>query len=352
MVSDLYTEGDVQNLSVENLRVLRLRMNEEKPLEARVLAKDFNKDYVASNLGEFILRPATFRVLYENVFATTGAVRWYRFGYSDVFTRDDLVSGFRGLEAYGRCLFKAQLSDLCSDSIIGVSEDNNIFTLKILLDEGIRRVSDGIKSVEENVFRTVIVLVDCDNNWIEIRGNEKVAFKTVNILKRFMGLEFEHKIEVLNKYESIDDFKNDLSEGFLLDSSSIPSQDIRLSEEDGVMIENTFKAIDNYFADKNVGELSKRLDKINFGAGISFREIMLAGLSTFNIKVRPDSKKDISGQAFYTIFKEFLIQDSSFINFARNNKKYTIHVGVNSNSITFRSKPTEDVIRYIRNKVV
>ena len=72
------------------------------------------------------------------------------------------------------------------------------------------------------------------------------------------------------------------------------------------------------------------------------------------MKIRNDSQRDVSKQSLYKILQDNLIEDSSYIRFSivPNGAQYTMQVGMKTNSIVFRSSVTEEVINYIRNKII
>ncbi len=72
------------------------------------------------------------------------------------------------------------------------------------------------------------------------------------------------------------------------------------------------------------------------------------------MKIRNDSEKDMSNQSLYTVLKDNFIEDTSYIKFKNipNGPEYTMRVGIKTNSIVFKSSVTEEVIEYIRGKIL
>eukprot|EP00828_Plagiopyla_frontata_P001228 TRINITY_DN0_c4124_g1_i6.p1 TRINITY_DN0_c4124_g1~~TRINITY_DN0_c4124_g1_i6.p1 ORF type:complete len:165 (+),score=14.95 TRINITY_DN0_c4124_g1_i6:1-495(+) len=136
---------------------------------------------------------------------------------------------------------------------------------------------------------------------------------------------------------------------------AVPSEETDLTEADGVAIASIIQAIDEYFDDNDGTKLLSTLEEMDYNTeGLSLSSILLAGIDNVGMKIRNNSERDMSGQSLYTILKDHLIEDSSYIRFAIVNggTKYTMQVGLKSNNIVFRSSVTEDVISYIRDKVL
>ena len=77
-------------------------------------------------------------------------------------------------------------------------------------------------------------------------------------------------------------------------------------------------------------------------------------MSTIGMGTREDIQEDLSNQPLNSLLKEYMNNQSGFINFILeyDNKSYTIQVGVTTNSINFRTYSTEECIGYIRNMTI
>ncbi|MDM0552389.1 hypothetical protein QTG94_14465 [Clostridium perfringens] len=348
-IESLYTDLDIRNIGTVSISNIR------KLLKEKVLAKNFTKEYIITNLDKLLEEDSIKEEISNIIFAGKGSIKWYRIEYSKDYKSENLKNDIEDKECYDRNL-RIDNENLVKNSIISIVEENNIFTMKILIVDGYRKTSDGISCKEEEILKVIIVKMDVVNGWVEIRGSDKQCKKVKDIIER----EFSSKINlngimVLNKYQNnVEVFKGDLDGGFYLNSISMPAQEIKLTQKDADEIKKIFESIDNYRQNGEIDDLKNALDEVDFPEGVSISEMMLAGLDSVNIKIRNDSTEDISTQAFYSIFKEYTVENASYIIFTdkKINANYTIQIGVHTNNIRFVTNATEKVIKYIRDKIV
>lgn len=144
------------------------------------------------------------------------------------------------------------------------------------------------------MIKNVIVKIDIENCWVEIRANNERSKKVVKISEQTLGLKNLKLVKILNNYDDINDFKSSLIDGFYL----------------------------NY---KDGKKLLSKLEKLDYDTeGLSLGAILLVGVDSMGMKIR----NVIDGPL------------------------YTMQVGLRSNSIVFRMSVTEDVLEYTRNKIL
>lgn len=295
------------------------------------------------------------KIISEKLLAGQVSVKWFKFEYDNEFTKDILKERLESVDLGYNVEVRNRLELDIKNDIVSIISNNNIYTIKIFISDGYKRVSNGVESRKEPIVKSVIVNIDIENNWIEIRANEEKCKKISKILESKLGFNKIDGIRILNKYNNINEFKNSLINGFYLKYKAIPCEEIELTEEDGISIATIVKAIDEYFNDKDTSKLIDTLEELEYDTeGLSLNSILLAGIDNVGMKMRNDSERDVSEQSLYTLLKDNFIEDSSYIRFSivPNSIQYTMQVGINSNSIVFRSSVTEEVISYIRDKIL
>lgn len=144
---------------------------------------------------------------------------------------------------------------------------------------------------------------------------------------------------------------------FYLRYKAMPTEAITLTEDNSIALGKIINALDEYFVNNNSKELIKKLDEIDTDmTEISLKDIILAGIDKMSVKIRSNSESDMTQQALYSLLKENITENTSYIKFDMKHDKgfhtNTIQIGKTTNSITFRNSVTEDDIEYIRQKVI
>lgn len=349
MLNKLYTQADFLNLTSDDISQLKTMLNLDVPEEV----DDY--EYLYENMNIIEENFDANKIISEKLLAGQVSVKWFKFEYDNEFTKDILKERLESVDLGYNVEVRNRLELDIKNDIVSIISNNNIYTIKIFISDGYKRVSNGVESRKEPIVKSVIVNIDIENNWIEIRANEEKCKKISKILESKLGFNKIDGIRILNKYNNINEFKNSLINGFYLKYKAIPCEEIELTEEDGISIATIVKAIDEYFNDKDTSKLIDTLEELEYDTeGLSLNSILLAGIDNVGMKMRNDSERDVSEQSLYTLLKDNFIEDSSYIRFSivPNGIQYTMQVGINSNSIVFRSSVTEEVISYIRDKIL
>lgn len=349
MLNRLYTQADFLNLTSEDINKIKEMLDIEVPDEI----DDY--EYLYQNINIIEENCEANKIVSEKILAGQISVKWFKYRYYDEFTKEDLISRLESEELGYNTDIEDRILLNIENNIFSIVKNENIYTLKVFISDGYKRINNGIESRREAVVKSVIINIDIDNCWIEIRANEERCKKINRILEASLGIPNIQEISVLNNYNNINELKDSLVNGFYLKYKAIPSEEIELTEDDGVAIATIIKSIDEYFNDKNRKKLLDSLEKLDYDTeGLSLSSILLAGIDNVGMKIRNNSERDVSKQSLYTILKDDLIEDSSYIRFSivPNGVQYTMQVGMKTNSIVFRSSVTEDVINYIRNKII
>lgn len=350
MIKKLYTQADFLNLTNDDIRKLKELLDLEIP------DKIDDYEYLYENINILEGNHEADKIISEKLLAGQVSVKWFEFRYNDDFTKETLRKRLEREDLGYNVDIAQRLRVNIENDIVSIIRNKDIYTIKVFIPDGYKRVTNGIQSRREPIVKSVIINMDIENCWIEIRTNEEKCKKINKILESKLGLMNIVGMRILKNYHNnINEFKDSLINGFYLKYKAIPSEEIDFTEEDGIAIATIVRAINVYFNDRNDKKLLATLENMNYNTeGLSLNSILLAGIDNVGVKIRNDSEKDVSEQSLYTILKDDLIEDSSYIRFSEvdNGPEYTMQVGMNSNSIVFRSSVTEGVISYIRNKIL
>jgi hypothetical protein len=350
MIKKIYTQADFLNLTNDDISKLKEILDLEIPDEI----DDY--EYLYENINILEEDCEANKVISGKILAGQVSVKWFEFRYSDDFTKESLRERLECEELGYNVDITQRLNLNIENDIVSIIKNGDIYTIKVFISDGYKRVTNGIQSRREPTVKSVIVNIDIENCWIEIRANEEKCKKINKILESRLRLKNIGGIRILKNYHNkINEFKDSLIDGFYLKYKAIPSEEIDFTEDDGIAIATMVRAIDEYFNDKDDKKLLVTLERMNYDTeGLSLSSILLAGIDNVGVKIRNDSEKDASEQSLYTILKGNLIEDSSYIRFSavENGPKYTMQVCMNNNNIVFRSSVTEEVISYMRNKIL
>lgn len=348
MLNKLYTQADFLNLTSDDISKIK------EVLDLNIPSEVDDYEYLYENINMLESDDNANRIISQKILAGQVSAKWFTFKYNEEFTQEILRERLESQDLGYNVDVSTRLN--INNDIVSIVKNGNLYTLKIFIPDGYKRVTNGIQSRREPIVRSVIVNIDIENCWVEIRANEDKCKKINRILEVKLGLKDTAGIRILRKYnDDINRFKDDLIDGFYLKYKAIPCEEIELTEQDGIAIATIVGAVDEYFKDKENKKLIDILEKLDYDTeGLSISSILLAGIDNMGMKVKNDSKKDVSEQSLYTLLKNDLIEDSSYIRFSTvpNGIQYTMQVGMHSNSIVFRTSVTEEVITYIRNKIL
>lgn len=351
MLNKLYNQIDFLNLTLDDIKKI------VNILDIDIPEGSDKYEFLFENMDSIKSNEEANTVLNNKILAGQATVKWYKYEYDENLTKESLKKKLESKELN----FNISTNEMVIDSniknkIVSIIYENNVYTIKLFISDGYKRYNNGIKSKKEEVMKSIIVKININDCWVEIRANDERCNKVVNILKNSLGLKKLSVIKILDNYENdINVFKDDLINGFYLNYKAAPSEIITLTEEDGEKIATMIAIIDDYFETKDGNKLLSSLEEMNYDTdGVSFSSLLLAGIDSLGMKIRNDSDKDMSNQSLYNILREHFVEDSSYIKFSNKNDgdKYTMKIGLKTNSIVFKSSVTEEVIEYIRGKIL
>lgn len=352
MEKELYTQLDFMNLTnydIKNIiEKLDIETNEIEDLH----------DYIYQNLRIIEQNEEAFNIVSNKVLAGKGSLRWNKFFYRDQFTKERLKSELESEANFYNVTAKDRIGVIGFNEIVSIVKDSNIYTIKLLVTDGTQRVPDGMSFRTESKKKSAICKIDVDNCWVELRGNNAICTRCLTILENRLKLENMWAVGILDNFENdIIKLRDNLEGGFYKKYRAIPSENFELTEKDGIALGKIVDAVDAYFMDNDGDSLLDSLSKIDYDTeDLSLRNIILAGVGNVSMNIRPDSENDMASQGLYSILKEDLVEDNSTISFQTNlngvTYTNTMQVYTKNNSIKFMNSVTEDVISYIRNKVL
>lgn len=348
MDSIIYTQSDFANL-------VNTDMIEIKKILDIIRPEDIDDiTYLYSNLELIEQNQETKKIIDNKLLAGQTSVKWYKYNYSNIIVKDKLIEKLRDPEKWYKRDIKN--TEIVKNDISCIVDDDGVYTCKIFIQDGYNNVQQGLNYTRIEKIRSVIVKIDVENCWIEFRCPDNKCTLITQIIATKLGLSDIYEVAILRKYHNdINEFKNSLQDGFYMHYTAMPSQPLDLTQEDSIALAELVKTIDRYIKDKNTDGLVERLSAINFDAeDISIISILLAGIDSMGMKIKNNSDKDMSEQSLYAILKDYIMESSSFIKFRtiKDGPSYTIVVGLKSNNIVFRTSVTEEVITYIRNKIL
>ncbi|EOU1569858.1 hypothetical protein LTX14_000808 [Clostridium perfringens] len=346
----LYTEIDFLKLTTDDIDELNNLLDIEPSEE------EDKYEVLFKNLEEIKKNERASSIVANKILAGQTAIKWFKYDYVDEFSKEHLKRLLHSSEIGFDGSAIERLKDNIKNDIVSIVFHENIYTIKVVISDGYKRYNNGIEYRREANLKSIIVNIDIENCWIEIRGNADNCIKVENILKKRLGFINLKSVRILNKYqENINSFKNDLYNGFYLKSKVAPLQNIELTEEDGEALAKIIQIVDEYFENRDSQVLLQKLEQLDYETdGLSLSSILLAGVDNLGLKIKNDSIQDMSSQSLYTILKNDFIEDTSYIRFSLPHRfqQYTMQIGLMSNSIVFKSSVTEEVIEYVRNKIL
>ncbi|KPU45798.1 hypothetical protein OXPF_05870 [Oxobacter pfennigii] len=293
----------------------------------------------------------------NKVFAGRKSVKWYKFKAD---TQDEVDRIKQSLESdtnYFNRVYKADTSTLTSpEKYTCINNGENKYIMRIMLPTGTKTITNGVGINKFKTINNVVVIVDLTEKFIEVRASNKDAKRIIGYLSGTLSLENVIEVDTLSRYNgSIERFKDSLLNGRFTETLCAPDLDIVLTKDKSELLANVLGILDEYFIDKDLEKVSQQLSEIDLDTeGAPFTQLLLAGMSKIGIGIRDDIDGDLSSQSLYNAFKMFVTEHKGYINFSlvEDGPVYTIQVGIVTKSISFRSSVTEDVIEYIRGKLL
>lgn len=352
MFKKLYSQVDFNKLLNEELNEIEEIIDVETP-------KGHDKrEYLYSFIDKIENDEKANEIVRKKALAGSCSIIWYNFSYDSEFTKDNFIKELRSEHNN----FNEDISldtQTFNEGIMSIVEIDEKYIVRYMILDGKQRIVRGTTVTFEPRWKLITILIDVENMWVEIRGNENIYDKIEKILSCKLHIKNYEKVSLLKKYDNdINKLKCELPEGFYYKIAAMPKRDISMGDEVDKVCE-LVQIIDLYIENKDEQELLSALSKLKLeNSNIKLRELFLAGMSGLNISLRPDENQnhDMEKQPLYNITKDSIDEDTSYIKFCLevNNKIYdaSIKVSLNRNSIYYINSVTEDVIDYIRKLIL
>lgn len=240
-----------------------------------------------------------------------------------------------------------------------VGNNENEFYLRFIYKSGV--VRDYYRDVESRpITKVCTVFIDENSGIVEVRAEPKVAKEIASGLFELLHQRtFMEQRRVLAPFgDNIENLADALN-GEVIDTDSKPEETLLddFATEQAEAIVDILAGLDSYFNEQDIESLQENLSKAHevFGddlLGTPFTAIILAGLQ----RVSMGSNRELRGQPLYDFLRPHLQHQTGFIRFSypQNGvvQSYTIRVGLKTNSIVFVSPATEEVINYVRERII
>lgn len=245
--------------------------------------------------------------------------------------------------------------------LIGAANGNteNQYYLRFIYKSGY--VRDYYRDVESRpITKICTVFINEEAGIVEVRAEPKVAKGIAESL-----FELIQQRILMEQYEVLAPFGNNIEQlanalsGELIDTESKPEETLleEFDSEQAEAIVDILAALDTYFEDQDIATLQENLGNAQETLGddllaTPFTAIILAGLQ----RVSMGSKRELRGQPLYDFLRPHLQHQTGFIRFSHPQngilQPYTIRVGTRANSIVFITPATEEVINYVRSRIL
>ena len=356
-IKDIIVYADFLNLSNTHINEIINKLNIDIPqgIDPRV--------YLYSIKNMLFNNDEVKKIIENRIFAGRTSVKWYRFNYKNI-SIDEIIENLESAENYYNDMLEANTNNLhFSGKYTCIKKGDNSYIIRVMVPTDIKISGNRIIYDKITTVSNVYTEVNLERKIIEIRTSGRNAEKIIEDIYAPLGFENIVEIDILGRYNGdIEVFKNSLNKGKFIDVTSKPLVNIEITPEINQLLVNVLQSIDNYFLTNNIEKLNEELHNINFNEIISdieldnipFTQLLLAGMSTIGMGTREDIQEDLSNQPLNSLLKEYMNNQSGFINFILecDSKSYTIQVGVTTNSINFRTYSTEECIGYIRNMTI
>lgn len=292
--------------------------------------------------------------IFNKIFCGKLAVKWYTINGLDNTKKDIIKNKINTKEYYENILAidpNILQSVKCYTCVL-MESDRYLF--RFLVPDGEVSEDNGMMIERRRKNKNVIVVIDLEDNFIEVRSDYRTANKVITQLRNDLELDGIEEHHILTHYGvNIEKFMNALEEARFRNVKSIPTKNVELTADDTSELVHILETLDEYFINNNAEKLLSEMQSIEFETeGLMFTQLLLSGMEQIGISVRKDCIEDMCSQPMYRLLENYITNQSAYISFKNINDEqfYTIQIGFKTNSINFRSDVTEDVIEYIRNK--
>ena len=288
------------------------------------------------------------------------AVAWYRFDgdlTTDEFRR--LIRENTMFDPFSE-MNPIQESDVTTapEILIGSGALNDYGTfLRYIYKSGVRYETTPtmIRTISKSAISTVYY--DSNKGILEIRGDTRKAPDIARKVAQTLGLQVTMEPIEAPFEQEMGDIADSLN-GQLTEATSKPELFFEeFSENEMNSVVNVLKALDQYMQTKDSDVLETHLQNASdsFMQGeaiVPFAALVLSGMETVGMA----GSSEIRSLPLFSYLNPYLQHQGGFIKFPFNienvEETFTIRIGITTKSVVFVSPVTEDVIDFVRSRVI
>ncbi|OPX85532.1 MAG: hypothetical protein A4E53_03526 [Pelotomaculum sp. PtaB.Bin104] len=348
---------DIISLPKEILQDMATDLNIPTNLSTRELAVSIWQ----SNRGQY----KTFNCVRNRILGGRTSVTWYQLdenqsltGAKEVIIENCQFNPFEEIRI-------PDAEELTNTPILiggayGDSEEE--YYLRFMYKSGVTQSFHGTRLYVQPNSAVKTIYVNEDKNCIEVRTDARVANKFARGIAQLLRQQISVSAKDIlapfgNNIEGIADALN----GELIDATAIPEDFLleSLTEEQAEALMNILSALDEYFQEGDIDQLSRnlQLSRETFGndlVSVPFTALILSGLNKIAMG---GSRKDLRlSSPLYNTFRPHVQNQGGFIRFSIQEdgviNPYTIKVGLNTKSVYFLTQASEAAIKYVRGKLL
>ncbi|MCQ6277406.1 hypothetical protein JMM81_21295 [Bacillus sp. V3B] len=288
------------------------------------------------------------------------AVTWYRFDggltteeFRRLIRENTLFDPFSELNPI-------QESDVTTtpEVLVGSTALNDYGTfLRYIYKSGVRYepTPTMIRTITKSAISTVYY--DSNRGILEIRGDTRKASDIARKVAQTLGLQITMEPIEAPFEQEMGDIADSLG-GRLTEATSKPELFFEeFSENEMNSVVNVLKALDEYMQTKDSDVLETHLQNASdsFMQGeaiVPFAALVLSGMETVGMA----GSSEIRSLPLFSYLNPYLQHQGGFIKFPFTienvEETFTIRIGITTKSVVFVSQVTEDVIDFVRSRVI
>lgn len=359
-IIDVVLLQDIMSLPKETLQEIATDLNIPTNRSSREIAVS-----IWQHVGQDATRRNTaLNNIRHKVLSGKTSVTWYRLGEGQTLTgaRHTLIEscGFDPLEQ----TVIPPADDLTNAPIIiggAAGENDHEYYLRFMYKSGVTQLFHGTQLNEVPNSDVKTIYINEQTNCIEVRTDAGKASKFARVLAELLRQQISMtQTDILAPFGNNIEGIADALDGELIDATAKPELLLEsLNENQAEAIINILSALDEYFEEGNINQLSQDLQasRQTFGndlVSIPFSALVLSGLEKIGMGGSATDLRRCS--PLYNLFRPHVQNQGGFIRFYITEdcivNSYTIRVGLNTKSVYFMTPASEAAVRYVRDRLI
>ncbi|GEA17722.1 hypothetical protein [Moorella sp. E306M] len=318
--------------------------------------------------GEEEVKNKVFEHIKDKIFASRRAITWHRL--PEHARELDIVTAMRerlGINPFERIIERNPDNLGATAQIVGACQygEGRRYLLRYLVKVRVQRTF-GLQFSTRTIGGLVSALLDLENCILEIRDDPKYVPRILREIAQLFDGTSREAIDSFRIADLIEPFGGKIGDmadalgGNLISFESRPELffEGELTEEQISAISNVLIGINNYFENQDIecliNVLNESIDTLSVFEGVPFLAILLAGMEKLGLSVK--ELADVRSLPLLNALRPHLQYQGGFIRFPVNEngvvEYHTIRVGLQTNSISFRTFATEQAIDLLRKKIL